>query len=82
GLTIGNGSENMAGERQYELFFDDCRIPKANILAEGNAFGKLISVYNSERLGSIARMLGSAQASFEFALQYVQEREQFGRQLA
>lgn len=82
GLTIGNGSENMAGERQYELFFDDCRIPKANILAEGNAFGKLISVYNSERLGSISRMLGSAQASFEFALQYVQEREQFGRQLA
>ncbi len=82
GLTIGNGSENMAGERQYELFFDDCRVPKANILAEGNAFGKLISVYNSERLGSISRMLGSAQASFEFALQYVQEREQFGRQLA
>lgn len=82
GLTIGNGSENMAGERQYELFFDDCRVPKENILAEGNAFGKLISVYNSERLGSISRMLGSAQASFEFALDYVQEREQFGRQLA
>ena len=82
GLTISSGTVNMAGERQYELFFSDCRVPRANILAEGNAFGKLISVYNVERLGSIARMLGSAQASYEYALSYVKERKQFGRELA
>src|SRR5690606_30117114 len=56
GLTISPGMVNMAGERQYELFMSDCRVPRENILAEGNAFGRLISVYNSERLGSIARM--------------------------
>jgi len=82
GFSISPGTLNMAGERQYELFFDDCKVPRENILAESNAFGKLISVYNAERLGSMARMLGSAQASFEFALQYVQERKQFGRELA
>jgi alkylation response protein AidB-like acyl-CoA dehydrogenase len=82
GLTISKGTLNMAGERQYELFLDDCRVPRANILAEGNAFGRLISVYNVERLGSIARMLGSAQASFEYALDYVGQRRQFGRDLA
>lgn len=82
GLTISRGTVNMAGERQYELYFSDCRVPRANILADGNAFGKLISVYNVERLGSIARMLGSAQASYEYALNYVQERRQFGRDLA
>lgn len=82
GLMISNGTVNMAGERQYELFFSDCRVPRANILAEGNAFGKLISVYNVERLGSIARMLGSAQASFDYAVNYVKERKQFGRALA
>ncbi len=82
GLTISSGTVNMAGERQYELFFSDCRVPRANILADGNAFGKLISVYNVERLGSIARMLGSAQASYEYALNYVKERKQFGRDLA
>ncbi|HZQ60109.1 MAG TPA: acyl-CoA dehydrogenase family protein [Casimicrobiaceae bacterium] len=82
GMSIGKGSLNMAGERQYELFFSDCRVPRANVLAEGNAFGKLISVYNVERLGSIARMLGSAQASFEYAVDYVKERRQFGRELA
>ena len=82
GLTISDGSVNMAGERQYELFFDECRVPRANVLAEGGAFGKLISVYNVERLGSIARMLGSAQASFDYATNYLKERQQFGRVLA
>ena len=82
GLTISDGTVNMAGERQYELFFDECRVPRQNVLAEGNAFGKLISVYNVERLGSIARMLGSAQASFEYATHYLKERRQFGRVLA
>jgi len=82
GLAISPGTLNMAGERQYELYFDECRVPRDHVLATGNAFGKLISVYNSERLGSIARMLGSAQAAYEFALSYVQERRQFGRALA
>lgn len=82
GLTISNGTLNMAGERQYELYFSDCRVPRKNILAQGHAFGKLISVYNVERLGSIARMLGSAQASYDYALNYVKERRQFGRDLA
>jgi len=82
GLTISSGMVNMAGERQYELFMSDCRVPRENILAEGNAFGRLISVYNSERLGSIARMLGSAQAAFEYASEYIKEREQFGQPLA
>lgn len=82
GLSISAGTLNMAGERQYELFFSACRVPRANVIAEGNAFGKLISVYNVERLGSIARMLGSAQASFEYAVDYVKQRRQFGRELA
>src|SRR5690606_151672 len=54
GLTISKGTVNMAGERQYEMYFADCEIPVENILAEGDAFGKLISVYNVERLGSIS----------------------------
>jgi len=82
GFHRSNGSLNMAGEYQYELFFDDCRIPRSHVLVDGNAFGKLISVYNVERLGSIARMLGCAQAAYEYALDYVKERKQFGRELA
>jgi alkylation response protein AidB-like acyl-CoA dehydrogenase len=39
-------------------------------------------VYNAERLGSIARMLGSAQASFDLAVEYSKQRKQFGREIS
>lgn len=82
GFSHSRGGINMADERLFELFFDECRVPAENVLLDGDAFGRLISVYNAERLGSIARMLGSAQASFELALAYAKERRQFGRELA
>lgn len=82
GFSHSRGGLNMADEKLFELFFDDCRVPARNILLDGNAFGRLISVYNAERLGSIARMLGSAQASFELAVAYAKERRQFGREIA
>lgn len=82
GFSHSRGTLNMADELLFELYFDDCRVPRSNVLLDGNAFGKLISVYNAERLGSVARMLGSAQASYEFALEYAKERRQFGRDIA
>lgn len=81
GFSHSTGTVNMADELLFELYFDDCRVPKENILLDGNAFGKLISVYNAERLGSISRMLGSAQAAYEYALAYSKERRQFNREI-
>lgn len=82
GFSRSKGTMNMADELLFELFFDECRVPKENILIDGSAFGKLISVYNAERLGSISRMLGSAQASFEHAVEYARTRRQFGQEIA
>ncbi|WNK00901.1 acyl-CoA dehydrogenase family protein [Thalassospiraceae bacterium LMO-JJ14] len=82
GFSRSTGTVNMADELLFELYFDDCRVPKSNILLDGNAFGKLISVYNAERLGSISRMLGSAQAAYEYALEYSKERRQFNREIS
>ena len=82
GFSRSNGTVNMADELLFELFFSDCRIPKENLLLDGNAFGKLISVYNAERLGSVSRMLGSAEAAYDHALAYVKERRQFNREIA
>jgi alkylation response protein AidB-like acyl-CoA dehydrogenase len=82
GFQRSNGTVNMADELLFELYFDDCRVPVENILIRENAFGKLISIYNAERLGSISRMLGSAQASYEFALAYSKERRQFDRAIS
>ncbi|MDX2484982.1 MAG: acyl-CoA dehydrogenase family protein [Pseudodonghicola sp.] len=82
GFSRSEGTLNMADELLFELYFDDCRVPAENILLDGGAFGKLISVYNSERLGSISRMIGSAEAAYEMALAYARERKQFNRELA
>lgn len=81
GFSHSQGTVNMADDRLFELYFDDCRVPADNVLLSENAFGKLISVYNAERLGSIARMLGTAQASYECALGYSKQRRQFNREI-
>lgn len=82
GFSHSKGTLNMADELLFELYFDDCRVPRENILLDGKAFGRLISVYNAERLGSIARMLGSAQHAYETAVEYAKNRNQFGRPIA
>ncbi|MFG1465154.1 acyl-CoA dehydrogenase family protein [Xanthobacter sp. DSM 24535] len=81
GFSRSKGSLNMADELLFELYFDECRVPRENVLLDGSAFGKLISVYNAERLGSLARMLGSAEAAFALAVDYAKTRRQFGREI-
>jgi alkylation response protein AidB-like acyl-CoA dehydrogenase len=82
GFSIVRNDHNMADEDQAQLLFDDCRVPRGNVLATGNAFGRLIRIYNRNRLSGVAQALGMATASYDDALQHVQVRRQFGRELA
>lgn len=82
GFSHSKGGLNMADELLFELYFDRCTLPTEHILLDGNAFGRLISVYNAERLGSMSRMLGSAGAAFNLAVDYAKSRRQFGREIA
>jgi alkylation response protein AidB-like acyl-CoA dehydrogenase len=82
GFSILRNDRNMAGEDQAQLLFEDCFIPAANVLVTGNAFGRLIRIYNRNRLSGVAQALGLAQASYEEALQHTQVRRQFGHELA
>ena len=82
GFSILRNDHNMAGEDQAQLLFDDCRVPKDNVLVTGNAFGRLIRIYNRNRLSGVAQALGMATASYEEALEYCKVRRQFGRELA
>ena len=82
GFSIVRNDHNMADEDQAQLLFDNCRVPRGNALATGNAFGRLIRIYNRNRLSGVAQALGMATASYEDALQHVQVRRQFGRELA
>jgi alkylation response protein AidB-like acyl-CoA dehydrogenase len=82
GFSIVRNDHNMADEDQAQLLFEDCRVPIENVLVSGNAFGRLIRIYNRNRLSGVAQALGMATASYEDALQHMQTRRQFGHHLA
>jgi alkylation response protein AidB-like acyl-CoA dehydrogenase len=63
-----------------ELYFDDCRVPKENLLGKvGQGSKIMLSTLDNGRLSIAAMGLGLAQGAFEMALQYARERKQFGK---
>jgi short-chain 2-methylacyl-CoA dehydrogenase len=66
-----------------ELYFDDCRVPKENLLGEiGQGSKIMLSTLDAGRLSIGAMGLGAAQGAFELAMQYAQERKQFNQPIS
>jgi short/branched chain acyl-CoA dehydrogenase len=66
-----------------ELFFDDCVVPRANLLGErGDGFHQMLATLDGGRISIAAMGLGGSQAAFELGLQYGNSRMQFGRPIA
>ncbi len=66
-----------------ELYFDDVRIPKDNILGQvGDGFHQMLKTLDGGRLSIGAMGLGGAQGAYELALKYAKEREQFGQPIS
>lgn len=81
GFTIGKPAPFMSGEEWCPLYFEDCRIPKANVLLGMGGFKKQISGFNVERLGNSSRALALGRYAFETAKQHAMDRKQFGKPL-
>ncbi|WP_085505755.1 acyl-CoA dehydrogenase family protein [Thalassobacillus devorans] len=81
GFTVGPDEENMSGEIQCTLYFEDAIVPKKNVLATNNAFKKLMGVYNGVRLGYLAQTMGITQAAFDRTIEHVKQRKQFGKEI-
>ena len=80
--TLGN-KMGINGSSTLELIFQDCRIPKENLLGEeGKGFKIAMATLDGGRIGIAAQALGIAEGALEKAIQYSKEREQFGRPLA
>jgi alkylation response protein AidB-like acyl-CoA dehydrogenase len=82
GFRIGKREKAMGlrGIPETELIFEDCRVPRENLLVgPGDGFKQLMMAYNAQRLGAAAVALGIAQGAFDLALEYAGQREQFGR---
>ncbi len=75
--------ENKLGMRASEtteMIFDNCRIPKANLLGqEGEGFKQAMKVLDGGRISIAALSLGIAKGAYQAALNYAQQREQFGQ---
>jgi hypothetical protein len=88
GLKIGKREPAMGlrGIPETEIILEDLFVTDAMALIPGGdsarGFGKLMTAYNSQRVGAAAVALGIAEGAFEAALSFVQEREQFGRPIA
>ena len=66
-----------------ELYFDDCRVPEANLLGKiGEGSHVMLHTLDSGRLSIAAMGLGAAQGAYELALKYAGERKQFGKPIS
>lgn len=85
GFTFGK-KEHKLGIRSsitMELVFQDCRIPKENLLGkEGEGFKIAMTTLDGGRIGVAAQALGIAQAALDHAVKYSKERVQFGKPIA
>jgi alkylation response protein AidB-like acyl-CoA dehydrogenase len=81
GLAIAPPSDFMNGEQWSQLYFDNCRVPAANVVLGPGGFKKQISGFNIERIGNAARALALGQLAFSLARRHALQREQFGRLL-
>jgi len=86
GMGVKNGPNEhklgIRGSSTTELFFDDVRVPRENVLGEvGRGFKVAMEVLNSGRLGLAAGCVGLSSALIKLAIERVQERRAFGRNI-
>jgi alkylation response protein AidB-like acyl-CoA dehydrogenase len=83
GFSIGTKSDRMGfrGTSPRELVFDNCRVPKANLLGgEGGYMLIMMAIGGLSQLGIAAISLGIAQVAVDAAIKYARERLQAGGQ--
>ncbi len=71
------------GMKEYELAFDNFEVKGENLLGgeEGKGFKQLMETFESARIQTAARAVGVAQSALDIAMQYAQDRKQFGKSL-
>lgn len=81
GFTFGKKEHKMGirASYTYELVFENCRVPKENMLGpDGQGFKVALATLDGGRIGIGAQAVGIAQGAFDQALAYSKQRQQFG----
>ncbi len=85
GFSIGSREKTMGmiGSDTSELVFEDCKVPKDNLLGkEGMGFKIAMKALDGGRIGIAAQALGIGEAALSESIKYSKEREQFGKPIA
>ncbi len=85
GFSVGKKEDKLGirASSTCELLFDNCHVPKENVLGEfGKGYKIAIETLNEGRIGIGAQMVGLAQGAYEAALAYTKERKQFGQTIS
>ncbi|HZT77080.1 MAG TPA: acyl-CoA dehydrogenase [Vicinamibacterales bacterium] len=85
GFTVGKKEDKLGirASSTCELLFEQCRVPRANVLGEiGKGYKVAIETLNEGRIGIGAQMIGLAQGALDHAVKYTKERKQFGKTIA
>ena len=82
GFNVGRDLDKLGyrGLDTCELIFEDYRIPRENLVGgeEGRGFSQVMSGLETGRINVAARAVGVAEAAFDAAIRYSQQRETFG----
>jgi alkylation response protein AidB-like acyl-CoA dehydrogenase len=85
GLSIRDVGKKMGISLTYtaEVVFKDVRVPMENLIGKNNkGFYQLLEFFDESRILVAAQALGIAQGAFDRALDYIKQREQFGKKIA
>lgn len=85
GFSFGAKEKKMGirGSATAELIFEDCRVPRENLLGkEGQGFKVAMHTLDGARIGIGAEATGLAQAAIDETIKYTKERKQFGKSIA
>ncbi len=85
GFTVGRKEDKLGirASSTCELLFEECLVPRANVLGEpGKGYKVAIETLNEGRIGIGAQMVGLAQGALDHTIRYIKERKQFGRTIA
>jgi short-chain 2-methylacyl-CoA dehydrogenase len=85
GFKVGKKEDKLGirASSTCELIFEDCHVPKENVVGEpGKGYKIAIETLNEGRIGIGAQMIGVARGALEYAIAYTKERKQFGQAVA
>ncbi len=85
GFSVGAHEKKMGirGSSTCELIFDNCKVPKENLLGEiGKGFKIAMMTLDGGRIGIGAQALGIAQGCIDQTVKYTKERIQFGKRIS